>query len=157
LTKGAIQLRANQLARELHNVEETGNSFKLLDERRKQNAANGAAVQKRAAPVHGGVQTGLLAFFPTANAAQVRVANQPVQHFAPTQVVQARFVVPVAQLPAVGRVVHNDVEVVSPPKSKRVAYGDVEVVSPPKGKRKEDGKANDEDSPPSAEKKHRGS
>lgn len=59
LSRGDLQLRANQLARELHSSEETVNSFRILEERRNEHIATAAST----IVLKTGHQTGLHSYF----------------------------------------------------------------------------------------------
>jgi hypothetical protein len=143
LNKGSLQLRVNQLARELHAMEEASNSFRILEERRNLNgsthepAAKKPAAKKLAASrksSNGGTQTGLMAFFGPGNP-----ASRPE-------------VIAIDDDDDVDAKVDSKVEA----KAKRsVMYSDVEVVPPPQAKRKDDGNAEEDDVSPSPEKKRR--
>jgi hypothetical protein len=77
LTKGMVQQRANQLVRELHAVEESEDTLRLIEERRNRAAAKKQGFDRSLAECHtnkskssgknspkgGGIQTGLHAFF----------------------------------------------------------------------------------------------
>jgi hypothetical protein len=128
----------NQLARELHAMEEASNSFRILEERRNLNGSTHEPVAKKPAgsrkPSNGGTQTGLLAFFGPGNPASR------------TEVITIDD--------------DNDVDTKADgtveAKAKRsVMYSDVEVVPPPQAKRKDDGNAEEDDALPSPEKKRR--
>jgi hypothetical protein len=71
LTKVAIQQRANQLVREMHAIDETSETMRLLEERRNRGAIKKQGYDRSLAECHtsksaaskGAVQTGLRAFF----------------------------------------------------------------------------------------------
>lgn len=142
LSKRSIQLRANQLARELHAMEEASNSFRILEERRNIHGSTHAQVAKKPAvskkSSSGGTQTGLHSFFgtsiPTARTEVITIVDDDDDN------VDAKAGGPVQANPK-SCVMYSDVEVV--------------VVPPPQGKRKGDGKAEEDDASPSPEKKHR--
>jgi hypothetical protein len=139
LNKGSLQLRVNQLARELHAMEEASNSFRILEERRNLNGSTHEPVAKKKTAAskkssNGGTQTGLMAFFGTGNA-----ASRP-------EVINIDD--------------DNDADAKADSKVEAKAKGssmcsDVEVVAPPQAKRKDDRNAEEGDVSPSPEKKHR--
>jgi hypothetical protein len=138
LNKGSLQLRVNQLARELHAMEEASNSFRILEERRNLNGSTHEPVAKKPAASrkssNGGTQTGLMAFFGPGNPA----SRPEVINIDDDDDVDAKA--------------DSKVEA----KAKRsVMYSDVEVVPPLQAKRKDDGNAEEGDVSPSPEKKHR--
>lgn len=137
LNKGALQLRVNQLARELHAMEEASNSFRILEERRNLNgSAHEPAAKKPAASrkssKNGGTQTGLLAFFGPGN---------------PTSQPEVITIDDDSDAKA-----DDEVEA----KAKRSDMSsEVEVVPQAQGKRKDDGNTEEGGVLPSPEKKHR--
>jgi hypothetical protein len=144
INKANIQLRANQLTRELHAIEEASNSFRILEERRNLTGSAHEAAAKNAAaakPSNGGTQTGLLSFFGT------NTNNPSVKSDAKPLVI------------TIDDDDDDDAKVAAPIQAtkNRSVVTDVDVVPPPKGKRKDDGKAGDEATSPSPGKKNRSS
>jgi hypothetical protein len=139
LKKGSLQLRVNQLARELHAMEEASNSFRILEERRNLNGSTHEPAAKKPAgskkSSNGGTQTGLRAFFGPGNPASR------------TEVINIDSDDSDGDAKADGTVEANA--------KLSVTSSDVEVVPPPQAKRKDDGNAFEGDGSPSPEKKHR--
>jgi len=63
LSRAALQLRANQLVRELHSSEETASSFRILEERRNKFTALTASSSQMPAAAKTGNRTGLQSYF----------------------------------------------------------------------------------------------
>lgn len=75
LSKAAIQQRANQLVREMHAIDETSETMRLLEERRNRGVMKKQGYDRslaechtsKSGPAKGGIQTGLRAFFSSTN------------------------------------------------------------------------------------------
>jgi orotate phosphoribosyltransferase-like protein len=99
LSRGALQLRANQLARELHVSEETTKSFRILEERRNEHTAAGLPVGWKA-----GHQTGRRSLDTARSDDRLAINNEEVEVLSPATARQG--------LPTV---VHSDVEILDGP------------------------------------------
>jgi hypothetical protein len=124
LTRGDIQVRANQLARELHEAEEVAKSFRILEDRRNELPA---AAKKKASPKPARHQGRLESYF-------AAVTDSNVQGLVDASDSDVQII---EQQPKAVRVKQDD-----------VSYSDVEVIASPSGnKRKGEGPWDDPESP----------